>query len=171
MVQSKANAHDHRFLRYKQFSIWWLLISWSLGGFLRCQGLPSIIGKVFLRAFQCNLDRWKRPIIRGDMSEWSLWQYLIYCQGANSKSELSQLLFISVRQRELIRVLASLVCLLIHNSLGLCTNYPTLPTKLCVTCPVMWYVTVMWHDLLCDPVMHYVTWCNRVSHAINRKVK
>jgi len=46
----------------------------------------------------------------------------------------SQLLFISIRQRELVRVLTSLVCLLIHNSLGLCTNYPALPTKLCVTC-------------------------------------
>ena len=74
MMQSKANAHDHRFLRYKWFGVLWLLIGWSLGGFLRCRGLPSIIEKVFLRAFQCNLDRQKRPIIRGDMSEWSLWQ-------------------------------------------------------------------------------------------------
>ena len=73
MMQSKANTHDHRFLRYKQFSVWWLLIGWSLGEFLRCWGLPSIIGKVFLRAFQCNLDRWKRPIIYGDTSEWNLW--------------------------------------------------------------------------------------------------
>jgi len=43
------------------------------------------------------------------------------CQKANSKSELSQLLFISIRQRELIRVLASLVYLLIYNLLGMCT--------------------------------------------------
>ena len=42
-------------------------------------------------------------------------------RSANSKPELSQLLFISVRQRELVRVLASLVYLLIHNLLGLCT--------------------------------------------------
>ena len=90
------------------------------------------------------------------------------CQRANSESELSQLLFISVRQRELIRVLASLFYLLIHNSLGLCTNYPALPTKLCVTCPVMWHVTM---TIWCDPVTYYVTWCDRVSHTINRKVK
>ena len=74
MMQSKANAHNHQFLRYKQFSVWWLLIGWSLGVFLRCQGVPSIIGKVFVRAFQCNLDHWKRPSICGDRSEWSLWQ-------------------------------------------------------------------------------------------------
>ena len=55
------------------------------------------------------------------------------CQEANSKLELSQLLFISVRQRELTRVLTLLVCLLIHNLLGLCASYPVLPTKLCVT--------------------------------------
>ena len=90
---------------------------------------------------------------------------------AVSELEWSQLLFISDWQRELVRVLTSLVCLLIHNLLGLCTNYPALPTKLCVTCPVMWHVTVTWHDLWCDPVTHYVTWCDRVSHAINRKVK
>ena len=76
IIQSKTNAHNHRFLRYKQFSIWWLLIGWSLGGFLRCWGLPSIIGKVFLRAFQYSLDCWKKPIIHGDTSEWSLWQDL-----------------------------------------------------------------------------------------------
>ena len=46
MMQSKANACDHWFLRYKQFSVCWLLIGWFLGGFLRCRGLPSIIGKV-----------------------------------------------------------------------------------------------------------------------------
>ena len=74
MMQSKVNAHNHRFLRYKQFSIQWLLISWSFGGFLRCRGLPSIIGKVFLRAFQCNLDHQKRPSIHRDRSKWSLWQ-------------------------------------------------------------------------------------------------
>ena len=34
---------------------------------------------------------------------------------------IKPLLFISVRQRELVRVLASLVYLLIHNLLGLCT--------------------------------------------------
>ena len=73
MMQSKANAHNHWFLRYKQFSVWWLLISWSLGGFLRCWGLPSIIEKVFLRAFQCSLDCQKRPSICGDRSKWSLW--------------------------------------------------------------------------------------------------
>jgi len=35
----------------------------------------------------------------------------------------------------------------------------------------VWHV--LWHDcdLWCDPVTHYVTWCNRLSHAINRKVK
>ena len=58
------------------------------------------------------------------------------CQEANSELELSQLLFISIRQRELARVLALLVCLLIHNLLGLCASYPTLPTKLCVMCLV-----------------------------------
>ena len=45
----------------------------------------------------------------------------VHVRSANSKPELSQLLFISVRQRELVRVLASLVYLLIHNLLGLCT--------------------------------------------------
>ena len=72
-MQSKANYHNHWFLRYKCFSIWWLLISWSLSGFLWCQGVPSIVGKVFLRAVQCNLDGWNRPIIYGDTSKWSLW--------------------------------------------------------------------------------------------------
>ena len=57
MMQSKANAHNHQFLRYKRFGVLWLLIGWSLSRFLRCRGLPSIIGKVLLRAFQCNLDR------------------------------------------------------------------------------------------------------------------
>ena len=79
---------------------------------------------------------------------------------AKSEPEWSQLLFISDWQRELIRVLTSLVCLLIHNSLGLCTNYPTLPTKLCVTCHVTSDVT------LSRILSHSVTW---VSHAINRK--
>ena len=37
---------------------------------------------------------------------------------------IKPLLFISIRQRELVRVLALLVCLLIHNLLGLCTSYP-----------------------------------------------
>jgi len=59
---------------------------------------------------------------------------------------IKPLLFISVRQRELVRVLALLVYLLIHNLLGLCTQYPTLPTKSCVICDV-----------------------TRVSHTINRK--
>jgi len=45
---------------------------------------------------------------------------------ANSKLELSQLLFISVRQRELIRVPTSLVYLLIYTTTGLCTLFPHL---------------------------------------------
>ena len=52
-------------------------------------------------------------------SRWTC--YYVDVRSANSKPELSQLLFISVRQRELVRVLASLVYLLIHNLLGLCT--------------------------------------------------
>ena len=67
-------------------------------------------------------------------------QLWMSCQKANSELELSQLLFISVWQRELVRVLTLLVYLLIHNLLGLCANYPALPTKLCVTC----LVTVTW---------------------------
>ena len=47
------------------------LISWWI---LKVSRAPSIIGKVFLRAFQCNLDRRKRPSICGDRSKWSLWQ-------------------------------------------------------------------------------------------------
>ena len=75
LMQSKANIHNHQFLRYKCFSVWWLLISWSLSKYLWCWGVPSIIRKVFLRAFQYNLDGWNRPIIHGDTSEWSLWHH------------------------------------------------------------------------------------------------
>ena len=53
-------------------------------------------------------------------------------RSANSKSELSQLLFTSVRQRELIRVPTSLVYLLIYATTGLCTLF----LYLYVTCDV-----------------------------------
>ena len=71
-------------------------------------------------------------------------------------------------QRELVRVLTSLVCLLIHILLGLYTYYPALPTKLYVTCLVTWYVTQpFWCDLVTPPI----TWCDILSHTINRKRK
>jgi len=72
-MQLKVNVYNHWFLRYKYFSVQWLLISWSLSKYLWCRGVPSIIGKPFLRAFQYNLYGQNRPIIHGDTSEWSLW--------------------------------------------------------------------------------------------------
>jgi len=86
------------------------------------------------------------------------WQLLVVL--VVSELEWSQLLFISDWQRELVRVLASLVCLLIHNSLGLCTNYPTLPTKLCITCPVTWHVTmtVMWSLMWPCHALRHMVW-------------
>jgi len=88
------------------------------------------------RCPECE-DRWEKEMWEVSRGKRMTRQCRACCQRANSESELSQLLFISIRQRELVRVLASLVCLLIHNSLDLCTNYPALSTKLCVTCPVM----------------------------------
>jgi len=51
---------------------------------------------------------------------------MLFVRVANSKPELSQLLFISIRQRELVRVPTSLVYLLIHATTGLCTLFPHL---------------------------------------------
>ena len=59
-------------------------------------------------------------------------------RSANSKSELSQLFFISIRQRELIRVPTLLVYLLIHTTTGLCTLFLHLHVTYDVTCDVMW---------------------------------
>jgi len=79
---------------------------------------------------------------------------------ANSKPELSQLLFISIRQRKLIRVPTSLVYLLIHATTSLCMLFP----HLYVTCD-------MTRDMTCDVTLlllmsHCVT---QLSHIINRK--
>ena len=65
---------------------------------------------------------------------------------------IKPLLFISIGQRELVRVLMYLVYLLIHNRLGLCTPSPRS------------HVTN--RDVTCD-----VTKCDIPSHAINRNRK
>jgi len=74
------------------------------------------------------------------------------CQKCQLQVGIKPLLFISVRQRELIRVPTSLVYLLIHATTGLCTLFPCLH----VTCDVT----------LSLLMSHCVT---QLSHAINRK--
>jgi len=77
---------------------------------------------------------------RGKIKEWNkedkmgqIGDTLGKCQRANSELELSQLLFISIRQRELVRVLTSLVSSTYTYSTWSVHLFPILPTKLCVT--------------------------------------
>ena len=88
------------------------------------------------------------------------------CQRANSELELSQLLFISVRQRELVRVLASLVSSTYTYStwsvhLLFCTPNQTMCDMFCNgICDMTFDVTLsllLSHGMTC------------LSHAINRK--
>ena len=85
-----------------------------------------------------------------------------HCQKCQLQVGIKPLLFISVRQRELVRVPISLVYLLIHATTGLCTLFPHLHVTCDVTCDMTSDVTL---SLL---MPHCVT---QLSHAINRKEK
>ena len=70
---------------------------------------------------------------------------------ANSKPELSQLLFISVRQKELIRVL-TILDLSTYTTFSWSIYFlPMIPTKLC---------NIMCYDILVNNVTSFVTKCN-----------
>ena len=78
-----------------------------------------------LREFEEEYSRDNKEVRQQEKAEDSKDYYRGGFPGWLSRCQLrvgiKPLLFISVRQRELVRVLASLVYLLIHNLLGLCT--------------------------------------------------
>jgi len=53
------------------------LINWYLNEYWLLWHILGIVGKVFIRAFRCILDRVNRASIYGVMAEWSLWQIVI----------------------------------------------------------------------------------------------
>ena len=81
---------------------------------------------------------------------------------ANSKPELSQLLFISIRQRELIRVLAALGLSTYTTFSWSVHSLPVTPTKLC---------DIMCCDMCCDMTFPYYLQKNKEKEKKKKKKK
>ena len=97
---------------------------------------------------------WKVKRVLNKRKVWGKDKYLV-CQRANSKPELSQLLFISIWQRELDRVSVRFSTLLIQLLHGLCTTFP------CLSCDLSCDINVMWCcDLLsCGMTLFCTSFC------------
>ena len=97
---------------------------------------------------------WKVKRVLNKRKVWGKDKYLV-CQRANSKPELSQLLFISIWQRELDRVSVRFSTLLIQLLHGLCTTFP------CLSCDLSCDINVMWCcDLLsCGMTLSCTSFC------------
>ena len=155
LLSLEAKHWSWQFLRYQQFNMWYH------GGYLLICSIaqPILIvsrhdwyqSKGLFKGFWVSLRLWELS------NNW--WRYgqmkfvtvLLNIHNksvrkANSKPELSQLLFISIRQRELIRVLAALGLSTYTTFSWSVHSLPVTPTKLC---------DIMCCDMCCDMTFPY----------------